>query len=103
MRRPRGRVLRSRCNWTPPAAGALPELADELDAVHDRHVPVGHDEVEREARRLEALERVDAVLGLDDRLHADLVKDLDLDLSRERGVVDEKDLHAFASPREGGA
>jgi len=84
------------------ALGDLPQLADEGDAVHRRHVPVGEDEVDPEVELLELAERLEAVLRLDHVDDRELVQDLELDLAREHGVVDEQDLQNPDTPARRG-
>ena len=58
---------------------------DRLDAVHDRHLDVHHDQVGREGVRL--LDAVEAVLGLADDRHVRLLADQGRDRPPEQRLV----------------
>ena len=77
------------------AARHLAELGQELEAAHDRHVPVEQDQLGE--RLLAVLERLSAVLGLGD-LEVHAFEDLLGDLADERAVIHDQRLSSCYSP-----
>ena len=75
------------------AAGHAAQIAEELVAVHDRHVPVEQDRIGQAA--LADFERLLAVLGLDD-LEIQAFQDAPCDLSDDAGVIDDKTCSHFS-------
>src|ERR1700722_16694299 len=75
------------------AAGHAAQIAEELVAVHDRHVPVEQDGVGQSA--LADFQRLLAVLGFDD-LEIQSFQDPSCDLSNDAGVIDDQTCSHFS-------
>jgi hypothetical protein len=68
-----------------------PQRADELDAVHLRHVPVGDHHVD--VSGVEPVDPFAAVAGLDDLGVPELVQGVDDDSAHRRRIVDHEKTH----------